>query len=168
MWKISDGESVELARKAVPNLLSCSEMTVVWVTWDSGVITFGTGNPESNGVLSAIDDRPFNIHGVGVTSITLGVWKFIIKANPTGYYCRMSYTYATGYLISITTQKTRTYCAIECQKSNDCLGFNFRYKGILNCELVEGGQLVIKDEHYEWHFYSKCLQDNDGCVSCNV
>ncbi|CAC5379260.1 unnamed protein product [Mytilus coruscus] len=81
MWRISDGEFVELARKVVPNLLACFEMTMVWVTWNSGVITFGTGNPEttSNGLLTGTDYRPFTIYGIGVTSITHGEWKFIIK-----------------------------------------------------------------------------------------
>ncbi|CAC5368201.1 unnamed protein product [Mytilus coruscus] len=126
-------------------LHSCEDYTKVWVSWNDGVIAFGTGNVGMNEKITTTDSKHFLVYGVGVTSFTEAVWKVNIK---------------------VSTQQIRTFCALECQMSKDCIGFNYRYGGSMNCELIEGGELIETEDDYEWHYYSKCLQDKSACLAC--
>ncbi|CAG2247473.1 unnamed protein product [Mytilus edulis] len=165
--RMSGDDSVVLKTVDKPEILTiCDDYTQVWVTWKDGVIGFGTGSIGLNEKITTTDSKPFRVYGVGVTSFLLGVWKVNIKAIPTGYYCAMTYTYCYTRLLSVSTQKIRTYCASECQKSNDCVGFNYRYGRSLNCELIEGGNKIETEDDYEWHYYAKCLQDKTACLKC--
>ncbi|VDI30988.1 Hypothetical predicted protein [Mytilus galloprovincialis] len=147
-------------------ILSCDDYKQVWVRWHDGVIGFGTGSIGLNEQITTTDSKPFRVYGVGVTSFLLGVWKVNIKAIPTGHYCAMTETYCYSKLLSVSTQKIRTYCALECQKSNDCVGFNYRYGGSMNCELIVGGKIIDTEDDYEWNYYAKCLQDKRACLKC--
>lgn len=91
-----------------------------------------------------------------------------MTANPTGYFCGVSNTRAPITFLSVSTQRIRTYCALECDRSDDCLGFNYRTTGTENCEIIDGAQLVVTESANGWKFYSKCLQDKNICLACRV
>ncbi|CAC5368202.1 unnamed protein product [Mytilus coruscus] len=141
-----DGTTKELGNLLKTSLLNCTGgFSNIWVIWDHDRISIGVNSEiaEEKSLLTAVDDQPFNIRGVGIiTTFNIdGIWKLNIEANPTGYFCGVSNTRAAMTLLSVSTQGIITSCALECDRSDDCLGFNYRTTGTQNCEIIDGHNL---------------------------
>ncbi|VDI30989.1 Hypothetical predicted protein [Mytilus galloprovincialis] len=169
----ADGSTNEMKSMMKTSLLNCTGgFSNIWVLWNDGQIHIGVDSEigEENSLIQSTDNQPFDIRGIGIiTTFSIdGIWKMDIQANPTGYFCGVSNTRAPITFLSVSTQRIRTYCALECDRSDDCLGFNYRTTGTENCEIIDGAQLVVTESANGWKFYSKCLQDKNICLACRV
>jgi hypothetical protein len=91
---------------------------------------------------------------------------FVFSVFPTGYYCGLRKTRGAMVLLETTTQQIKQLCARKCEESDECLAFNFRVGGNMNCQLISGSQLVVTEGPVEWTFYRKCLQHQSMCQGC--
>ncbi|CAC5411878.1 unnamed protein product [Mytilus coruscus] len=148
-------------------ILSCSEFKVFEVNWEeSGRITLMS---DRGTVMNWTDTTPIQIQGLGIMTGwgSEGLWILKHSSLFTGYYCGESDTYGNMTLLSTTVQRSRVTCTLKCSTRNDCLGVNFN--GNTNtCEVVAGGQPVVKSVVHNWKFYSKCLHENKACLACIV
>ena len=51
-----------------PNTLDCAQYIPFWVSWASGVITAGLGQPGSQQLVSYTDGQPVEVNGIGLSS----------------------------------------------------------------------------------------------------
>ena len=51
-----------------PNTLDCAQYVPFWVSWASGVITAGLGQPGSQQLVSYTDGQPVEVNGIGLSS----------------------------------------------------------------------------------------------------
>ncbi|CAG2220425.1 unnamed protein product [Mytilus edulis] len=148
-------------------LLSCLEFKVFEVNWEeSGRITLMSGRGT---VMNWTDPSPIQIKGLGIMTGwgSEGLWILEHLSLFTGFYCSESDTYGNMTLLSTTVQRSRITCTAEFSTRNDCLGVNFN-TNTKTCEIVAGGQPIVKSVAYHWKFYSKCLNENKACLACIV
>ncbi|VDI63846.1 Hypothetical predicted protein [Mytilus galloprovincialis] len=148
-------------------LLNCSEFKIFEVNWEElGRITLMS---DRGTVMDWTDQSPKQIQGLGIMTGwgSEGQWILEHSSLFTGYYCDESDTYGNMTLLSSTVHRSSITCTLECSTRNDCLGVNFN--GITKtCEVVAGGQPVVKSVVNNWKFYSKCLHENKACLACIV
>ncbi|CAG2205170.1 unnamed protein product [Mytilus edulis] len=168
-----DPESRNYVNFLTPNIYDCTVYLPFWISWAEGEIKLGTGIVVGENVLGYLTNSPhFEVKAIGVLTDygRLGNWRIYFDDKLTGYFdsCSMNNTKSDLVVVDHMTCSTLE-CAMSCDMSRTCIGFNFN-SAITRCELLSFGSDFVTDipHHIEagWKFYSQCLKKKTACLGC--
>ncbi|VDH95324.1 Hypothetical predicted protein [Mytilus galloprovincialis] len=138
-----------------PDLLNCTQYKTFVLDWGkSGRITL---TAETGIVMDWTDTSPIPIQGVGIMTAwgSDGMWIVEHFSQINGFYCSEPGTYGNMTILSTIKKRNIVTCVFACSFRDGCLGVNFNLK-TEECQIIAGGQQIIKAYVQEWQFYIKC------------
>ncbi|XP_063397619.1 uncharacterized protein LOC134681918 [Mytilus trossulus] len=138
-----------------PDILNCTQYKAFVLDWGvSGRITL---TAETGIVMDWTDTSPIPIKGVGLMTgwDSDGMW--IVEHFPqfNGFYCSEPGTLGNMIILSTIKKSNIIPCVFACSFIYGCLGVNFNFK-TEECQIIAGGQQILKAYVPEWQFYIKC------------
>lgn len=97
----------------------------------------------------------------------MALYNVLISVTASGGYsrCGSEGQRASMQLLETSLVVHRFKCAMLCNLNVHCMGYSINTE-TMECELVEGNQLISKIADNNWTFYTKCLDGMSRCVFC--